>query len=426
MSALAEHEISFEELVDYVEGRLAPEAVARISAHLATGCQQCTEHVLWLRRVLGLMASDRQVDAPPALIRQVQALYRPPHRQRQPSPLASLWAWLGAAPRMRAAAAVALATLLVLSGTWWAWGNASVAQAATLEAIEGTVEVRLAGSEAWRPAIPGMKLLAGSAVRSGQGAWCALAYADGSRTWLAENAQIELLMLSGPRNGHTSSVRLSQLAGYTLHELTRQSSSVQVQAATGTARATAANYEVWVIDGEIEVYAERGQVELSVGEETTRLEAGEYGWVTAGQVMVATPLPEPTDEPKQLTATPSRERKTAPSPTPGSPTPLASPSPEPTPTSEHPGRRPTQVLHPTPRRGRPSTATPAATPQSVVTPTETARPQSTLTPTVPDPHGPKATKTPRPTTTSRGGRPTQVPEQSPTPLPKKTPGPPGK
>lgn len=425
MSALAGHEISFEELVDYVEGRLAPEAVARISAHLATGCQQCTEHVLWLRRVLGLMASDRQVDAPPALIRQVQALYRPPQRQRQPSTLASLWAWLRA-PRMRAAAAVALATLLVLSGTWWAWGNASVAQAATLEVVEGTVEVRLTGSEAWRPAVPGMKLPAGSAVRSGQGAWCALAYADGSRTWLAENAQIELLMLSGPRNGRTSSVRLSQLVGYTLHEMARQSSSVQVQAATGTAQATAANYEVWVIDGEIEVYAERGLVELSVGGETARLEAGEYGWVAAGHVVVATPLPEPTDEPKQPTATPSQAPKAAPSPAQGSPTPLATPSPEPTPTSEHPGRRPTQALHPTPRRGRPSTATPAATPQSVVTPTETARPQSTLTPTVPDPHRPKATKTSRPTTTSRGGRPTKAPEPSPTPQAKKTPGPPGR
>ena len=201
------HEVSFEELLDYVEDRLHPVVAQRVSAHLAAGCAQCMQDVAWLRRVLAVMAADALVDAPRSTVARAQGLYRQ-RRRRIAWSLSNLWSWLRGMPGARVAAAVALAALLILSGTR-AWGNTMVAQAATLAEVGGAVEVRLPGADEWQAATPGMALAAGSMLRSGPGAVATLVYPDGSRTYLSAGAELQILGLSGRRNGRAASIRLA-------------------------------------------------------------------------------------------------------------------------------------------------------------------------------------------------------------------------
>jgi len=378
------HEVSFEQLVDYVENRLGPDEVRRVSEHLEGGCACCAEDVLWLRRVLGLMASDELVDAPAPVRRRAEELYRRRRRVPQLS-LADLWARLRLAPNLRHAAVVTLVTLLVLSGVWWGWGNANVAQAATLAEVQGPVEVRISEAAGWQPARPGMALAAGMALRSGQGGWAVLAYPDGSHTYLFGGAEVEILSLTGQRNRHSLDARLRQRAGRTTHDLASRQSSIQVETAAATAQACAASYEVAVSGEEVEVQAASGEVTLQAGDEKARLSQGEQGWVAGGHVVIATPTltataaasdrptawPTATSRPAEATREPPATNRPQPVPTATAQPAATRPgrghekTPEPTRTPKDKGRK-------TPK----ATAAPEPQPSAIAT-VETAQPLAT-------------------------------------------------
>ncbi len=284
------HAITFEDLLDYVEGRLGPAETRRVVEHLQSGCSRCREDLAWLRRTVGLMAADELRSAPPAAIRRAQALYRPP--RRAPAPTAGPWAPFHGVRGLRSVAVIALVSLLILAGSWWAWGSTSVAQAAMLAEVNGAVEVRLAGSSSWQPGTAGMVLAEGSAVRSGPGATAVLQYADGSQTYLDENAQVELLELNGRRDGRASRVRLVQSGGRTRHRLAKgHDSIVEVEAPGGVVGASSGDYEVDVEEEAIAVHAGRGGAALEVHGRKTRLSPGEKGWVKGGKLVVTTPTP---------------------------------------------------------------------------------------------------------------------------------------
>lgn len=284
-----QHPITFAELLDYTEGRLSSSAAQRVATHLE-GCADCQAEVAWLRRTLGLMAADALVSAPPAVVEKAQRLYRPPERRRRLTP-GGLWGRLRVSRLALRPAAIALAAVLMLAGLCWGWGQATVAQAATLARVVGPVEVRLYEGGEWQAAAEGMRLAAGSAVRSGEGATAVLQYPDGSVSELAAQAEVEILSVTGPRNGHTTNVHLNQVAGCSEHELKRSQSTLQVDAPGASARGHQGDYEVSVGAGEVEVHAGRGDVDLSVDGNTTRLGPGERGQVKGGQVHVATPAP---------------------------------------------------------------------------------------------------------------------------------------
>lgn len=283
------HEVPFEDLVDLVEGRLPAGEAGRLEAHVAD-CPECAANLAWLRRVVGLMATDRLVDAPREVVQRAQGLYRAPQR-RPLAGLASLWRGLWA-PQVRRAGAVAL-TALLLIGALWAWGAMPVAQAATLSLVSGQVEVLQPGSSEWQPAAPGLRLEAGSALRVGAGAAAVVQYPDGSRTTLAAGAEVRILAIDGRRDGRTSSVRLSQQAGHTQHEVATARSSIQVETAGAVAEASEASYDVWVEGEETEVAAGKGQVAVSAGHSKANLAAGEHGRAAEGEVKVVPPKPEP-------------------------------------------------------------------------------------------------------------------------------------
>jgi len=343
-----QHEVTFEDLIDYTEGRLGSEAQARVAAHLATGCERCARDLAWVQRVLDLMATDELVDAPAPTVMRARELYR--GRRAHRLGLAALLHRLWAPQRTRAAAVIALSVLLLLGGAL-AWGNATVVQAACLTGVQGQVEVRLPGSSVWQAAVPGMRLLPGSALRTALGGSALLAYADGSQSLLAGDGELEITSLSGPRWGGASKVSLTQTAGHTTHELAGRQSSVQVSAPSAVTRAEngATRYDVWVQGEETQVRAEHGQVTVQAGSDSARLNAGEEGWASGGHLVVATPTAELEGQPRAdppvehapfsthtLTPTPQATSTFA-------PVGATEPAPEPTVTGHGNGHKPTEA-----------------------------------------------------------------------------------
>jgi hypothetical protein len=71
----SEH-ISFEQLLDLIEGRLSPDDEARARAHLAA-CPHCTTELASTHRLVNTMRADELEDAPPHVIARAVRLMRP-------------------------------------------------------------------------------------------------------------------------------------------------------------------------------------------------------------------------------------------------------------------------------------------------------------------------------------------------------------
>jgi hypothetical protein len=74
MNIFSSH-LSFERLVDLVEGRLSPAEQTPLLTHLS-GCTRCAAEKAWLERVIGLMRTDKTEEAPPAVIARAQRLFQ--------------------------------------------------------------------------------------------------------------------------------------------------------------------------------------------------------------------------------------------------------------------------------------------------------------------------------------------------------------
>jgi hypothetical protein len=60
---------TFEQLVDLLDGRLAPAPAASVERHVALGCIQCGGDVAWYGRVKLVAASDDSVEPPPWVLK---------------------------------------------------------------------------------------------------------------------------------------------------------------------------------------------------------------------------------------------------------------------------------------------------------------------------------------------------------------------
>src|SRR6185369_6180022 len=76
---------AFEQIVDLLDGRLAPVPAAAVERHVALGCIQCGGDVAWYGRVKVVAASDDSVEPPPWVLKRALRVF-----DSQPSAVASL------------------------------------------------------------------------------------------------------------------------------------------------------------------------------------------------------------------------------------------------------------------------------------------------------------------------------------------------
>lgn len=130
-------------LTEYVTGTLSSNAVGALEAHLAR-CERCRQEVLFLRRLLPMLASWRAQPAPAGLEGRVEA-----STSAAPAP-----AWQEAAAlaalTMAALPVLPLALLFPVGLLAWLGASAAAALATLWAARHATAEVKPWGMEAPR------------------------------------------------------------------------------------------------------------------------------------------------------------------------------------------------------------------------------------------------------------------------------------
>ena len=290
-------------------------------------------------------------------------------------------------PALPLAVAGALVLILVaIGGSFLLFQpGRSIARSASLDHVEGMVELMPAGSHAWRAASTGERVEAGSQVRTGPSSSASLTFFDGSTMDLESQTEVTIVQMSAQPDGGRVIV-LNQALGHT-HSRVRKVADrasrfeIETPAAVAVVRGTefATTVEtngttsVTVIDGLVEVTAQGMTVEVSAGQMTS-VRPGEPPAAASG---ISEPTPTET-----VTATPS--------PT-STPTPTATPAPShtPKPLNPQPTSQPADQSPPPDQTPIPQQFDQAETPESS-DPTKTHQPPG-LTKT---PQPPGQTKTP--------------------------------
>lgn len=457
--------LTTEQLLDYLEQRLAPDKVRYVEEHLATDCVACGSELAWLQETMKLMASaDFWVDPPLQMRVSVRQLYRDQHQKKQQSfSIVAWWRSLFNAPRPVTIAFAAIVALIVVGAlVFQFWFNQLESQDAQVAVIQGTVESTSAGSTEARPVTEDSSIASGDLVKTNEGATVVLKYPDESMTLVGSNTEIALLELSSDPEGTTQVVVIRQEIGLThnvVQPLTNSRSKFEIQTPAATINVRGTDFTVEVDSaGVTDITVSEGIVEVEGQGKTIVLTTGEETTVTPGSEPT-TPVPVPTvtrpaglatslssrsktdvDEPldsggNNATATRTNDRS--------SNTPTAtsrvttSPTRTPRPTSSTSDDS-TATLTATPSRTRESptpTRTPTTETKSTATPTETATTTPTDTPTntppptnTPIPPSPDPTDTPEPppppTDTPEPTSPPPDPTDTPEPYPPPSQGPP--
>ena len=65
----------FARLIDYLDGRLAPESAVEVAAHIAAGCSRCAEDCAWYERVRTVTAGDDTAEPPPWVLKRAVKIF---------------------------------------------------------------------------------------------------------------------------------------------------------------------------------------------------------------------------------------------------------------------------------------------------------------------------------------------------------------
>jgi hypothetical protein len=359
------HPVSFDNLADWLDGRLDVAASRAVEQHLAQGCRTCETDLAWLRRI-GAAARLVQsaVEPPPQAVARAKGLA---HTRPAWHIVAPRWARLSAwSPRWALALA---AGVVLLVGAGLLAQVPFLERGAVLSALQGTAELRSVDGD-WRSAQAGAGLHAGEGLRVTQGT-AVLTLFDGSVLEAHAGAELVLPALSASASASGVRVAIDQhsgVVGYDVAPLWGLFSSFRVQSPTALVQVRGTRFVVTIesqTESKVEVL--EGRVVVANALESQVLNQREVAVVPASAPVVRLPTLTlaPTPVPTR-TATPTFTPLPTPMPTDTVPAPTANTGPAPGPA----GATPTSV--PSVTRAAPEEPTPTQT----LTPTQTA----TMTP----------------------------------------------
>jgi hypothetical protein len=160
------------------------------------------------RRMLEALAEKKRHQATPSALRSLFTRRSATTPSSPSGESTGLAAWKrGLALPVALAAVLALALFAIGRTGFQSPPGGAVVQAATLDAIRGTVQVSPAGSDAWASAAAGERIQAGDRIRTGPLSAATLVFFDGSATDLLGQAEVAILqMSSSPGGGRTPGV----------------------------------------------------------------------------------------------------------------------------------------------------------------------------------------------------------------------------
>ena len=203
---MSRHSVSWENLIDWLDGRLEPQAAQELGEHLATGCPGCQADLAWLRRFEAATRAE-VVEPPGEVVGRVKAGYRT-RRARLGQARRRLWP--SRLPRL--APALGALLLLVAAIAYLFWTPAAFARQAVLTMAEGTVEAASSATGGWEVVTPKGQLREGERVRAVDGG-AIVALFDGSQLQLQPGAELTLASLRSGLLGGVYRVAIYQTAG---------------------------------------------------------------------------------------------------------------------------------------------------------------------------------------------------------------------
>ncbi len=305
--------VTFENLADWLEGRLQGETLNHIEAHLAAGCPRCERDLAWLRRFGQAARNGRTVPAaypPAALVDRARQSFRA-HPGSAPA-VRRRATWRSWRPALGMAATVVLLLALLM-----AWQPGIVQHSVVLASAEGMVQVR-SGDTAWQEATQGYRLAQGTWVRVSDGA-AVVDLFDGSRVQLERGAEVELSVLRSSVLGKTHRIVITQRNGYVIYDVVasdnpRSAFTVSAPAASVAAKgdAFAVNVDdsgprdvgtttrVVVLEGQVAITHDRAELLLTDRE---GLLISSQGQLLLLPTLAIPSLARPTETPMPPTAT---------------------------------------------------------------------------------------------------------------------------
>ncbi len=259
-----------------------------------------------------------------------------------------LRAWInslfGERPQFQVALGAAAALIIFAVGglLLYFWQGGSVAQIATLQSVEGTVEMLPAGSESWVIASSGEEVKAGDRIRTGSLSTARLSFFEGSVSDLEPESEVSISQMTSRRDSGGNKIIVRQWLGqahYQVEALQDSASRFEVRTPTALAAVRGTAFAITVeADGTTTVEVEEGLVSVTSGGETVDVRPGQMTMVYPDQ----TPGPPKSVTHQKPTDTPAPTRTPAPSETPEpTETPEFTETPEP---SDTPA--PTETLDP--------------------------------------------------------------------------------
>lgn len=359
------HPVSFENLADWLEGRLDPSKQQAVEEHLARGCRTCEGDLRWLRRVTAAFRPAIAADPPPELVARAKALYGP--GQRRAAPQLRVWSLFGLPRLAMAGAALSLVLLgvaVVLTVTPGAFAGT-----ATLTSVQGIAEQRGAGG-AWELVERGATLQSGDSLRV-SGGTAVLTLFDGSTAELQSGAELTLSTLRSGLLRVAVQVTIGQQEGEVTYDVTAlhsPASSFQVRSPAALVTVRGTRFALTVQNKqETKVEVFEGKVEVANELASQMLTQSQVAVVPARAPLIHLPTLTPAPKP---TRTPTRMLRPSPSSTSAPPT--AESTMAPVATAQAEGPRDTPMPAPT--------DTPTEAPTDAPTQTATAEPSSTEAP----------------------------------------------
>jgi hypothetical protein len=211
---------TFEQLADYVDGRLTAAESTRLEMHLAADCAACQGEVAWLRQTTAVMAEEWEAPNKAVRANVVRAFrhYVPANGQEEapkPHRVPTPWFQRLFQHRLRLATALfAVALLLLVSGRFYqGWAQDVIQNSAILVELSGTAEYQLAGTDSWLPLTKDIFLVAGDKVRTGENGSIGLQFFENNTTYLGPDTHVEIIAFSVRRDGRERVITLEQRSG---------------------------------------------------------------------------------------------------------------------------------------------------------------------------------------------------------------------
>jgi hypothetical protein len=296
----------FEQLLDYVEGKLAPAQQKGVQQHLDAGCPTCRANLVWVNQTFTLLSPNEWRQPPAAL----QTAARQAFRSQAPRlprtrPVATPAAPRHFRPRSHFLfSGYAVLLVFLLSGLLFILEPAFVpARANTSVALKGNVEVQPQGEDEWQPASDAYNPRSGDLLRTKNASTATLSFFGRTVTRLDANTAVAVTALRNSVESGDATVILHQWEGQTENSVGLESyneSQLIIQTPAVIITGETATFMTSVDrNGDTMIFVRQGQVKVTAEGVTTTIMAGQAARILVGTAPItialnSTPTPSPS------------------------------------------------------------------------------------------------------------------------------------